>query len=159
MGLFDKIKKSVTDAKNQFVPQQQQSAAAPPPEPEDEPADDDTDESEEQFDVAGFDVNRDEQSFFHAVLHMESEGMFGGTDESRAEICARFGIRDRSHWQTVKESNYALLARKYGSYEEVSQQELNWRQGQMQQHMVGQQQAMAAKGGFEPVEGVSLEAW
>jgi hypothetical protein len=90
---------------------------------------------------------------------MESEGQFGGTDESRAEICARFGIRDRSHWQTVKESNYALLARKYGSYEEVSQQEMNWRQGQMQQHMMGQQAKMAAKGGFDPVEGVTLEAW
>jgi hypothetical protein len=101
----------------------------------------------------------DEQSFFNAVLHMESEGQFGGTDESRAEICARFGIGDHSHWLTVKESNYAMLARKYGSYEEVSQQEMNWRQGQMQRQMMGAQQAMASKGGFEPVEGVSLEAW
>ena len=157
MGLFDKIKKGVADAKNQFVPQQQQSAAQVPPP---EPVDDDEDEvNDEQFDVAGFDVMNDEESFFNAVLHMESEGQFGGTDESRAEICERFGIRNRSHWQTVKESNYALLVRKYGSIEEVSQQELNWRQGQMQQHIVGQQQAMAAKGGFEPVEGVSLEAW
>ena len=169
MGLFDKLKKSVTDAKNQFVPQQQQAAhthhpqsqSQPEPEPEVEEAESYDDEShgDDQFDVAGFDVANDEESFFNAVLHMESEGMFGGTDESRAEICARFGIRDRGHWQTVKESNYALLARKYGSYDEVSQQELNWRQGQMQQHMVGQQQQMAAKGGFDPVEGVTLEAW
>ena len=157
MGLFDKIKKSVTDAKNQFVTPEQQAAHVAQVAPE-EPDDDEAHE-EEQFDVAGFDVLRDEAAFFNAVLHMESEGMFGGTDESRAEICARYGIRDHLHWQTVKESNYALLARKYGSYEEVSQQEVNWRQGQMQQHMAGQQQAMAAKGGFDPVEGVTLEAW
>jgi hypothetical protein len=159
MGLFDKIKKSVNDAKNQFVPQQQQSAAQPAPAPEPEVEEDQQEAEEQQFDVAGFDVQRDEGAFFNAVLHMESEGMFGGTDESRAEICARYGIRDRSHWQTVKESNYALLARKYGSYDEVSQQEVNWRSGQMQQHLQGQQQAMAAKGGFDPVEGVTLEAW
>ena len=160
MGLFDKIKKGVSDAKNQFVPQQQQSAAhvhQPEPEPVEEEVEDQ--EEEQQFDVAGFDVGRDEAAFFNAVLHMESEGMFGGTDESRAEICARYGIRDRSHWQVVKESNYALLARKYGSYDEVSQQEMNWRQGQMQNHLQGQQQKMAAKGGFDPVEGVTLEAW
>jgi hypothetical protein len=163
MGLFDKLKKSVTDAKNQFVPQQQQAAHThhpqSAPEPEVEEVEESHDDEEAQFDVAGFDVMRDEAAFFNAVLHMESEGMFGGTDESREEICARFGIRDRAHWQTVKESNYALLARKYGSYDEVSQQELNWRQGQMQQHMAGQQQKMAAKGGFDPVEGVTLEAW
>jgi hypothetical protein len=161
MGFFDKIKKTVGDAKAQFTPQQQQSAAPVPqaePEPEVE-AEEDTDDGETQFDVAGFDVMRDEASFFNAVLHMESEGMFGGTDESRAEICARFGIGDHSHWLVVKESNYALLARKYGSYEEVSQQEVNWRSGQMQQHQQGQQAAMAAKGGFDPVEGVTLEAW
>jgi hypothetical protein len=169
MGLFDKLKKSVTDAKNQFVPQQQQQAhvhhqQAAEPEAEAEAVEDDDgsggDEgNDEQFDLAGFDPVNDEQAFFNAVLHMESEGQFGGTDESRAEICARFGIRNRSHWQTVKESNYAMLARKYGSYEEVSQQEMNWRQGQMQSHMMGAQQKMAAGGGFQPVEGVTLEAW
>ena len=163
MGLFDKIKKTVTDTKNQFVTPQQQAAHVSQVEPQAEPDETDDDDTEEQdegsFDVAGFDVMRDEAAFFNAVLHMESEGMFGGTDESRAEIRARYGIGDHLHWQTVKESNYALLARKYGSYEEVSQQEMNWRQGQMQQHMAGQQQAMAAKGGFDPVEGVTLEAW
>jgi len=164
MGLFDKLKKGVADAKNSFQPQQQQAAHVHQPEPEpehvEEAQDDDTDNEEEAtFDVAGFDVMRDEAAFFNAVLHMESEGMFGGTDESRAEICARFGIGDHSHWMVVKESNYALLARKYGSYEEVSQQEVNWRSGQMQQHGQQQQAAMAAKGGFDPVEGVTLEAW
>lgn len=162
MGLFDKLKKGVADAKNQFVPQQQQAAHVHTPQPQYEEQVEEAVEDDgggEQFDLAGFDPIRDEPSFFNAVLHMESEGMFGGTDESRAEICARFGIRDRMHWQTVKESNYAMLARKYGSYEEVSQQEMNWRQAQMQQHMMGQQQQMAAKGGFDPVEGVTLEAW
>jgi hypothetical protein len=160
MGLFDKIKKGVADAKNQFAPQQQQSAAQHAPQPQPEPeVEEEEHEEEAQFDVAGFDVQRDEAAFFNAVLHMESEGMFGGTDESRAEICGRYGIRDHGHWLVVKESNYALLARKYGSYEEVSQQEVNWRSGQMQQHMQGQQAAMAAKGGFDPVEGVTLEAW
>src|SRR5687767_13871736 len=89
MGLFDKLKKGVADAKNQFVPQQQHSAAQPQPEPEPEQVEEEevADHDEEaQFDVAGFDVMRDEGEFFNAVLHMESEGMFGGTDESRAEI-------------------------------------------------------------------------
>jgi len=162
MGFFDKIKKGVADAANQFQPQQQQAAHTPQqqhaPEPQHEEVEEDhTDE--QQFDVAGFDVMRDEGAFFNAVLHMESEGMFGGTDESRAEICARFGIGDHSHWLVVKESNYALLARKYGSYDEVAQQEVNWRSGQMQVHQQQQQASMAAKGGFDPVEGVTLEAW
>jgi hypothetical protein len=90
---------------------------------------------------------------------MESEGQFGGTDASRAEIMTQYRIRDRSHWQTVKDSCYAQLAQKYGSYNEVSQQELNWRQGEMQKHMTGQVANMQKGGGFEPVEGVSLEAW
>jgi hypothetical protein len=93
----------------------------------------DVTEAEVDFDVAGFDPD-DEESFFHAVRHMESEGQFGGTDESRAEIMQQYGIRDRSHWQTVKDSCYQQLAQKYGSYNEVSQQELNWRSGQMQNH-------------------------
>jgi hypothetical protein len=160
MGLFDKMKKiaeTVAPAKQQSAVQPQHVApaqAVPEPELEDE---DDADD-EPAFDVAGFDPD-DEESFYNAVLHMESEGQFGGTDESRAEICARFGIRDRSHWHTVKESVYALLARKHGSYDEVGQREMNWRQKQMTSHMTGQVANMQAKGGFEPVEGVSLEAW
>jgi hypothetical protein len=155
MGLFDKLKNNAVKA---FTPQQQQQPhthAAPPPVVEEiveEAAD------EPEFDVAGFDPD-DEEAFFHAVLHMESEGQFGGTDESRAEIMQTYGIRDRSHWQVVKESVYALLIRKYGSMEEVGQREMNWRMGQMQNHMQQQVAKQAASGGFEPVEGVTLEAW
>ncbi len=152
MGLFDKMKKAVETATQK--PAAQQPVHHHVPEPEAEPEA----EPEPQFDVAGFDPD-DEDAFFNAVLHMESEGQYGGTDESRAEICARYGIRDRSHWHTVKESVYALLARKYGSYEEAAQREMNWRTGQMQRHMMGQVQKMQAGGGFEPVEGISLEKW
>lgn len=121
-------------------------------EPEAEAGDD------EAFDTAGFNPD-DEDSFFNAVLHMESEGMHGGTDESRAEIMARFGIRDRSHWQTVKDSVYSLLARKHGSFEEVSQREVNWRMGQMQRHQQAHTARAAASGELNPVEGISLEKW
>ena len=170
MGLFDKLKDKAKAAaqgvQNAVQPQAQQQAQPQQPQyqAQQEVEDHDHDEvadhdQSEQFDMAGFDPINDEASFFNAVLHMESEGQFGGTDESRAEISARFGIRDHSHWLTVKESCYSMLARKYGSYEEVSQQEINWRSGQMQQHMMGAQAQMAAKGGFEPVEGVTLEAW
>jgi hypothetical protein len=119
------------------------------------------DEDAEQatgFDPAGFHPD-DEESFFHAVLHMESEGMFGGTDASRAEIMGRFGIRDRSHWQVVKDSMYGLLVRKHGSMEEVSQREVNWRMGQMQRHQQGQTARAAASGEMNPVEGITLEKW
>lgn len=122
-------------------------------------AEEDSPAEEEAFDVAGFDAANDEESFFHAVLHMESDGQFGGTDASRAEIMQRYGIRDRSHWQTVKESVYSQLARKHGSYEEVSQREMNWRSGQMQQHLQGQTARAAASGELNPVEGVTLDAW
>jgi len=159
MGFFDKVKGQIKNAVQQPQPQQPQQAAPQQHyhQPEPEPEVDQTEEPE--FDLAGFDVVNDEESFFNAVLHMESEGQFGGTDESRAEICARFGIRDRSHWHLVKESNYAMLVRKWGSGNEVSQRELNWRQGQMQQAMMGNVAQMQKQGGFEPVEGVSLETW
>lgn len=115
-------------------------------------------EEQEAFDTAGFNPN-DEESFFNAVLHMESEGMYGGTDQSRAEIMARFGIRDRMHWQTVKDSVYSVLARKHGSYEEVSQRETNWRMGQMQRAQQQNTARAAASGEMNPVEGISLEKW
>ena len=38
--------------------------------------------ADEPFDLAGFDPD-DEEAFFEAGIHMESEGQFGGTDESR----------------------------------------------------------------------------
>ena len=101
----------------------------------------------------------DEEAFFTAVLHMESEGQFGGTDESRADICARYRIRDRGHWHEIKEACYEQLAEQYGSYDEVGQREMNWRTGQMQRHMQQQVSKVASGGGFAPVEGVALEAW
>jgi len=156
MGFLDKLKKKITDvAAPPPQAQQYQEQVSEPDAPEAEI--DDADEAP-SFDVAGFDPD-DEESFFNAVLHMESEGQFGGTDESRAEIMQQFGIRDRSHWHTVKESVYALLIRKHGSMEEVGQREMNWRTGQMQRHMQGQVAKAQSGGGFEPVEGVSLEAW
>src|SRR5512140_1123304 len=168
MGLFDKVKGIVKGGQKAVQGQQANAQpAAPPQQPPqhyahgtmDMPVDTDDNTATEAFDVAGFDVVNDENAFFNAVLHMESEGQYGGTDESRAEIMARYGIRDRSHWQTVKDSCYAQLAQKYGDFNEVSQRELNWRQGQMQQHMMGSVAKMQAGGGFEPVEGVTLEAW
>jgi hypothetical protein len=163
MGFMDSIKKKIGAAKDAVAPQQ-----APAPEPEqveeeDSSSDSDSDSSSSdddspQFDLAGFDPD-DEEAFFHAMLHMESEGMFGGTDESRAEICERYGIRDRLHWQTVRDSVFSVLARKYGSYEEAVQREMNWRQGQMQNHMSGQVAKAAASGELNPVEGISLEKW
>jgi hypothetical protein len=166
MGLFDKMKGIVKGAQNAVQgqpPAQQQSQAPQPPQHTpsgtlDEPMHVDDGADDDEFDCAGFDPDNDEESFFHAVLHMESEGQFGGTDESRAQIMAERGIRDRSHWQTVKESCYSVLARKYGS-NEVSQRELNWRQGEMQKHMMGQVAKAQAGGGFTPVEGVTLEQW
>jgi len=164
MGLFDSIKKAVggaADAAQKAVqPQQQQQQAPPPPPPpqqhvHEEPA---HEEEEESFDLAGFDPD-DEESFFEAVLHMESEGAMGGTDESRAQIMAKFGIRDRSHWQTVKESVYHALAHKYGSFDVVSQRELNWRMGASQRMMQGNIEAKAKTGEMAPVEGISLEQW
>jgi hypothetical protein len=175
--MFDKLKKKLGDAKDQLMnppqpphehPYQQPPYQQPPYDQQpyqqqyqqqyqhqyqhEEP------EPHHYLDVAGFDPD-DEDAFFHAVLHMESDGQYGGTDESRAEIMARYGIRDRSHWHTVKESVYTLLIARYGSGEEVGQREANWRMGQMQRHMQAQVARTAAGGGFAPVEGVSLEAW
>lgn len=156
MGFMDSLKKKIGAAKDAVTPPPAAAAPAPEPQYEEEAAADH--DEQPSFDLAGFDPN-DEESFFRSVLHMESEGMFGGTDESRAEICARYGIRDRLHWQTVRDSVYSVLARKYGSFEEVSQREMNWRQGQMQQHMTGQVARAAASGELAPVEGISLEKW
>jgi len=142
-----------------FVPAQQQSAVQPQPQPQAAPPEPPPPQTEEpEVDLAGFDPN-DEDAVFNAVLHMESEGQYGGTDESRAEICARYGIRDRSHWRAVKESVYAVLAHKYGSYDEVGQREINWRTAQMTQHMNTKVATMQAGGGFTPVEGIGLEQW
>lgn len=164
MGFMDSIKK-IGAAKDAVAPQAapvHHHAEVPEQVDDDVSADADADDGDtdtgSHLDLAGFDPDH-EETFFNAVLHMESEGMFGGTDESRAEICARFGIRDRLHWQAVRDSVYSVLARRHGSFEEVSQRELNWRQGQMQRHMQGQVAAAAASGALAPVEGLSLEKW
>ena len=134
MGLFDKLKKTIGNAKDQMTAAPPQHAPEPEPVLEDEDEDEgdagDDHDHGAQLDLAGFDPD-DEDGFFHAVLHMESEGQFGGTDESRAEIMARRGIRDRSHWQDVKASVYTVLIHRHGSMEEVGQREMNWRSGQM----------------------------
>jgi hypothetical protein len=152
MGFFDKIKKGLDNVTKAPAPAPQ----APPP-PEEEEAEEEQ-ASQVVLDLAGFDP-RDENAFFEAVLHMESEGEMGGTDQSRADIMRRYGIRDRSHWQTVKDSVYHVLMQTYGSIEEVSQREMNWRMGQMQRGMQAKMAAAAAGGGFDPVEGVTLQAW
>jgi hypothetical protein len=151
MGLFDSIKKAVGGVVPQQPAPQAPPAAAPPAPP--------VQRQEERFDTAGFDPNGGEEGFFEAVLHMESEGAFGGTDASRAEIMSRYGIRDRSHWHSVKTSVYHVLIRKYGSMDAVAQREINWRSGQMQRHMQQQVAQKSASGDMAPVAGVTLEAW
>ena len=165
MGLFDKLKKAINGGQPAAVAQPQAAQDHDSHDHDDDDGDAETGQDHgghphlnDQFDTAGFDP-RDEDSFFNAVQHMESEGQFGGTDESRAEIMARFGIQNRMHWQNVKQSVYAVLARHYGSYDEVAQREMNWRSGQMQRHMQQQIAKTAAGGGFTPVEGVTLEGW
>ncbi len=110
-------------------------------------------------DTAGFDWDGDEDSFFHARNQMESEGLGGGTDESRAEIMARYGLRDRSHWQTVKSGVYHHLSQKYGSFEEVSQREFNYGSGAAQRMQQGHVAAAAASGALAPAFGITLEKW
>ncbi|HPH68935.1 MAG TPA: hypothetical protein PLF40_24440, partial [Kofleriaceae bacterium] len=163
MGFLDTIKSLFGGAKNQVQAMQQQQQPqgghpgyqgeaqgyAPEPDPEPEQA---------SYDLAGFDPN-DENSFFEAVLHMESEGQFGGTDESRARIMQQRGIRDRSHWHTIKDSMYHVLSQRFGSFEAVMQAETNWRTGQMQRAMQGNVAARAASGELNPVEGISLAQW
>jgi|CXWL01.1.fsa_nt_gi hypothetical protein len=160
MGLFDSIK-SVFGGGAQKVQEQVAQAAAVEElesdslESEREPEHDADDEA---FDLAGFDPD-DEDAIFHAQLHMESEGEGGGTDESRAEIMARYGIRDRRHWQTVRDSTYHALARKHGSMDVVLQRQMNYRQGLVQKQLQNDLAGKAASGEMAPVEGVSLESW
>jgi hypothetical protein len=162
MGFFDSFKKVVN------------AAASPPPlAPEpvqvhaEEQSSEDADDGDatkfhpgsEALDVAGFDVEGDEDGFFRAVQHMESEGLMGGTDESRAEIMAMYELRDRAHWQDVKDAVYEALVEKHGSMDEVMQRETNYRQTVTQSYMQDQISAKASSGEMSPVEGVSLDAW
>ncbi|MEZ4369138.1 MAG: hypothetical protein R2939_23065, partial [Kofleriaceae bacterium] len=150
MGLFDVIKGIFG------------GAAAPAQAPATAERDDDEVRaagSGAQVDLAGFDPEDDEDGFFEAAHHLETDGMLGGTDASRAEIMARYGLRDRAHWHQVKEACYAVLVRKHGSIEEVGQRQMNWKAQLGQQHQRQAATAMAASGGFAPVQGLSLEAW
>jgi len=147
MGFFDSVKKMLGTS----------SDAAPPPVALDEETESDEDEGE-SFDLAGFDPD-DEEAFFNAILQMESEGLMGGTPESRAEIMQQFRIRDHLHWQTVKDSMYRVLAQRHGSGEAAVQAEMNWRAGQSQKMIANNVAAKAASGEMKPAFGISLEAW
>jgi hypothetical protein len=151
MGFFNSIKKAVSG------PTPPVQSAAPPPPREAPPAA--AEHDHRGLDLAGFEPDGDEEGFFNAVLHMESAGETGGTDASRAEIMARYGIRDRSHWHKVKESVYHTLAHKHGSMDRVVQNEMNWRSGQAQRQMQEAVKAKAASGEMAPVQGITLEAW
>jgi hypothetical protein len=152
MGLWDKLKGKANEAIGQVQPKPEAApAAAAPPAPAPQP-------QAPELDVAGFSPD-DEESFFNAELHMESEGAMGGTDESRAEIMESFGIRDRSHWRDVKNAMYQLLAEKHGSIEAAFQRNMNWRAGHSQRAMQQKVAQVAASGELAPVEGVSLDAW
>jgi hypothetical protein len=94
MGFLDKIKGKVKDAMQNEVPPPPVQAAAPAEEYDHGHEDHEeasSGGSDEEFDLAGFDPLNDEEGFYNAVLHMESEGQFGGTDESRAEIMQQRG--------------------------------------------------------------------
>ena len=152
MGFFDSIKKAVGGAQQASTlghAKTEPQVAIPQSPPATRPA----------VDTAGFEWDRDEEGFFNAVLHMESEGEMGGTDQSRAEIAHKYGIRDRSHWQDVKAAVYHMLTRKYGSVEAVMQREMNWRSGETQKRMQAKTAQVASSGALAPVEGVSLETW
>ncbi len=158
MGLFDSIKKAVGGApQSPAAPPAKAQPAAPAPQPAArQPA---APAAQPVFDTAGFDWDGDEGGFFHAVLHMESEGEMGGTDESRAKVSQKYGIRNRSHWQDVKAAVYQMLIRKHGSIEVVSQREMNWRTGETQRMMQSRVAKAATSGAMAPVEGVTLETW
>lgn len=130
--------------------------------------------NDQEFDIARFDPERDEEAFFEAVLYMDSEGMIAPnviiTEENHTETEKKFGIRDREHWQTVRDSCWAVLGHKYGGGGDESgilksdmdaamQANMNWRQGFTQKLMQGTAKAKAASGELNPVEGISLEQW
>jgi hypothetical protein len=174
MGFLDTIKSLFGGAKNQVANMQSQMAGQQQGAPQDQGQPGGYDYAEAapsgptpcpdcggihpDYDLAGFDPN-DENSFFEAVLHMESEGQFGGTDESRAQIMQQRRISDRLHWQKVRDTMYGELSKRFGSFEAVHQAESNWRTGQMQRAMQGNVAAKAASGELNPVEGISLAQW
>jgi len=158
MGFFDKVKNKINNAVQQ--PQQPQQVYQ-----SQEPADDtvDDDDGDEQvssgaYDTAGFDWDNDEDSYFEAQIAIESEGMTL-TSLTKDEAYARFGLRDHLHWQDVKAAVWHCLAQKYGSHEVVMQRQMNFQQGLMLRHQQQQVANMTKGGGFEPVEGITLEKW
>ena len=166
MGFLDSVKKALGGeaakqaslAATQVVNKAAPAPAAPPPVraaapvPVHPPA-------PQRPDTAAFDLPREEEAFFAAVLHMETNGENGGTDASRAEIMQRFAIRDRAHWQNVKAAAYHVLIGKHGSIDAVMQREMNWRAGETQRKMQAKIAAKASSGELGPVEGIGLETW
>ncbi|HEU0036972.1 MAG TPA: hypothetical protein VFQ53_40455 [Kofleriaceae bacterium] len=154
MGLLDKLKDTVGRITGEMP------AVKPPPDVElgDSDTDDEPHPDEPRFDLAGFDPD-DENAFFHAVLHMDSDGPGGGSDESRAGIMQRYGIRDRDHWLMVKESVYAALVQKHGSMNEVGQRELNWRSERSPTKQARATTVPPTTANVDPVEGIDLERW
>lgn len=147
MGFFDSVKKMLGN-----------NTEAAPPQPVVEEEETASDDEGEQFDLAGFDPD-DEEAFFNAIQQIESEGLLGGTPQSRAQTMAQYGLRDHLHWQTVKDSMFQALSRKHGSWEVALQRQQNWLSGQSQKMMDGRVAAKAATGEMNPVEGISLEQW
>lgn len=172
MGFLDTIKSlfgggaastAAEEAANFATQQQftgQQTQAQPQQQFQAQEQEEEAPESGAQFDTAGFDPMNDEEAYFEAETIMESEGFGGGTDESRAEVMARFGIQNRSpHWHIVKESVWQVLARKHGSFDEAAQRMSNYRSQRATGLMQQKQQATVASGALKPVEGISLEKW
>jgi hypothetical protein len=161
MGFLDTIKNMLGMSGNKMPPQPTEQESSTPTfmaAGTHTGHEDEADDSSGGNDIAGFNPD-DERSFFKAVLHMESDGQYGGTDESREEICSRFEIRDRRHWQDVRDAMYQRLAAKHGSAEAVHQAEMNYRQAEMQSAQQNKTASAAASGLLNPVEGISLEKW
>ncbi|MFO0674437.1 MAG: hypothetical protein U0235_33310 [Polyangiaceae bacterium] len=110
------------------------------------------------FDVAGRDANDGEDSFFNAVLNIESAGeKMGATDADARAGDGALGVRNHRTGKDVKASMYQLLAQKHGSMAFVMQQEMNFRMGQVQRNMQNRVSAAAASGELNPVEGITLD--
>ncbi|MBK6693376.1 MAG: hypothetical protein IPG50_14380 [Myxococcales bacterium] len=116
-----------------------------------------------EFDLAGFNPETDEDAFFEAQLYMDSEGMIAPnvtiTEEDHDRTMRQWGIRDRRHWQAVRDSVQTVLARKYGGIDAMAQRMMNHRMGMTQKLMAKTAASKAASGELNPVEGISLEQW
>lgn len=114
-------------------------------------------------DLAGFDLVHDEDGFFEAELVMDSEGIIApgvAVDEAwRARIMARYGLRDRTHWQVVQESCHEVLVEKHGSFEVVHQRMWNLREMLSERAVQASEQRLRSQGAFDAVRGIGLEQW